>query len=837
MESEFLNNFRVFDHDHKLQDIVLEARYIHGKNKDKVRSYVFVGAEYSNADQLIDDMEALSVKMDRDGYNCYQVMNTISKDIIKGHEGQKRIEGLSVGDKDVAEINQALIDVDRKGNTKVPASQSEMDEAHTIAIAIIGLLMNSGFPKPSLVMSGNGYHIYVPLDHWENTEDTKQLRKTFLKHIGELFDTNTHKVDTTVHNASRITKQIGTYAKKGESTSVRPWRKATMIQQSNGALLSVEKMKEFLPDKPALKVKPPEPPSHSNEALQGFDALVNQPLLGEEVELEKLKKALTNFSPDDDRGDGTITGGGADWLGIIFAGASLGNFAKDTVREWSMRSTKYEDAEFEKAWNSYGKNTNNPITVGSLYHCIKEQNQPLVDYDAQLGDYANGVRFANKFRSSILFIRDSNDLVIWEDGVGWTDVHSDYPMMAAKAVFRDMQIECARAMERGQEVTKMQREVKRTGGEPIQRRMITMARSEEGMSASLPDFDTDPYLLGVKNGILDLRKGVLVPLTPDLLIRKRCSVIFDPSADAPRFRQFLEEIVPDKELRAFLVRFLGYCLTGSIKEHRWLFLIGEGRNGKSVLLRVMEKLLGRGYGQKVISDVLMQGAPKNSSGPQPEILQLQGARFIFGSETREGQKWDDARIKEITGGDPLTGRWLNQNAKITFDPNFKLVIAGNNFPIARDNSKGFWDRIIVFPFNVNFTDQQIDKHLEDKLFGELVGVLNVLLEGLKDYEENGLGVPKALTDAINEYRDQSDLIKQFIRDECDKDISLLESKKDVYARYKIWCIENGLSPLSSMRFSRQLGKQDDISVMSDQRTWSGIKLNPEESPFAELQRY
>ena len=140
-----------------------------------------------------------------------------------------------------------------------------------------------------------------------------------------MFDTETHKVDTTVHNASRITKMIGTVARKGKESAGRPYRKAKMISEANGAKLPIEKMYDFVPDKPAPKDKLSEPPSLDDETQGGFEDAANQPLLPLKEELRRLEEVLPNFNPDDARGDGTITGNGADWLGVVLACASLGN--------------------------------------------------------------------------------------------------------------------------------------------------------------------------------------------------------------------------------------------------------------------------------------------------------------------------------------------------------------------------------------------------------------------------------------------------------------------------------------------------------------------------------
>tara|TARA_R110002012_G_scaffold225020_1_gene397003 strand:- start:623 stop:2026 length:1404 start_codon:yes stop_codon:yes gene_type:complete len=457
-----------------------------------------------------------------------------------------------------------------------------------------------------------------------------------------------------------------------------------------------------------------------------------------------------------------------------------------------------------------------------MYYYLKRKNEDA--FEIGLSDVQNGIRFAAKFEGSLLSVQDTAMWIMWKDGVGYITATSDVPMRAAKAVLTDMRDETAKAVKEGKDAKRMLAEVSRTSKANNLESMIKMAKTEDGMSVSFDRLDSEHYLLGVQNGVLDLKTKKLIELTPDCMVVKRAAVSFDPEADAPHFKKFLEEILPDAELRKFLLRVLGYLMTGSVREHKWFFFIGEGRNGKGVVNRTMMKMLGD-YAAKIETHILMQGAPKAQNAASPEILSLQGKRFLSGNETKEGQAWDDARIKDMTGGDPQSGRFNHQNNYVQFDPTYKIVVAGNNFPMARDSSKGFWDRIVVFPFTKNLTPEEIDGDLEEKyIYKEFSGILNMLLDGLEDYLQNGLQIPKALLDATNKYKDESDLIKQFVSDCCIKDSESREKVKDVYTEYRGWAVDNGLSPLAQPRFSRALVKQHGISKAQDQRNFIGIQL-------------
>ena len=556
--------------------------------------------------------------------------------------------------------------------------------------------------------------------------------------------------------------------------------------------------------------------------------------------IKKVRAALAQLDPNSPRGNGKDQDTGI-WLIVVWAVASLAwDSTKEILREWSQCSPKYDPEVFEKTYNSYDPAHSAPIRIGTLYKLAEKGNpvfktaqnqfpQPNLD-SINLSDVANGRQMASKFRETLMSVRDTPKWIRWHEGVGWKEAESEIPMQAAKAVLDDMRQCAAQAVLEGKEASAMIREITRTSKAPSMSAMIKLCESESGMTAGLAELDNDPLLLGVKNGVVDLKTMKLIAPDPSVLVVKRANVIFDPKADAPRFRKFLEEIAPDTELRAFMIRILAYLLTGSIKEHCWFFFVGEGRNGKSILMRIIENLLGE-YAKKISVDMLMKSGPKQQGSPSPEILQLQGKRFVYANETTEGQRLDDAKIKDMTGGDTLTGRALHSNHFVSFNPSHKLVIAGNNYPIVHDDSHGFWARVIVFPFGVIFTDEQIDKNLEEKLLIEASGILNVLLEGMRDYLDNGLKTPAALEKATLDYRNDQDTIKQFIRENCQIHPDYQVSKKDCYLGYQEWTKANGLFPLSANRFSRKLSNRG-FTVMDDQRTWSGLRLSPpEDYPF------
>lgn len=301
--------------------------------------------------------------------------------------------------------------------------------------------------------------------------------------------------------------------------------------------------------------------------------------------------------------------------------------------------------------------------------------------------------------------------------------------------------------------------------------MIEMAKSEPGMTRRLVEFDADPMLLGVANGVLDLRCGKLLPISPDVLVTKRCSVNYDASAKCPLFMKFFEEIQPDPETRGFLKRFMGYCLTGAVGEGLFVLFYGHGENGKTVYVEAFSWLLGD-YARKIGTEMLMQHQ-RNPKGPSPDIVGLKGMRMIYANETEEGRRLDDARIKDMTGGDSLTGRVPYAKDSVTFDPTFKLFIVGNHKPDVYDNSEGMWRRVVMVHFDQTIPPEKRDRQLLEKLKLEGPGILNWALDGLREWREQGLNVPESIRASTAAYRGEQDVLGEWIEVCCSTGIGWL----------------------------------------------------------------
>ena len=331
-------------------------------------------------------------------------------------------------------------------------------------------------------------------------------------------------------------------------------------------------------------------------------------------------------------------------------------------------------------------------------------------------------------------------------------------------------------------------------------------------------FDRDPWLLNLNNGTLDLRTLDLRDHNPDDLITQLAPVDYDTAATYPRWDSFVREIMEpgdtecpgDKatvltEKAAFLQTYLGYCLSGDTSAEAFLILYGAtSRNGKSVCVETVQSILGS-YSRTMNADTLMTAKYRDGSSPSEYIARLAGVRMVSVGEIQQGSKLDASRIKTLTGGDTVTARFLGENS-FEFIPRFKLLLHTNHLPQCSDLSVFDSGRALVLPFSRHFEEWEQDKGLK-RLFREpenQSGILNWLIEGLKEYMAHGLHAPAAVRAAMAEYRRDSDKVARFMEERLLQGAELKVRSSLVYAAYKLWCKANGHCAESSRQFRQKL---------------------------------
>ena len=283
------------------------------------------------------------------------------------------------------------------------------------------------------------------------------------------------------------------------------------------------------------------------------------------------------------------------------------------------------------------------------------------------------------------------------------------------------------------------------------------------------DLDNYPLLLNVKNGVIDLETGQLLQADPKLLLTRQCNADFYPTARCPVFDNFIEGIIPDEQTRAAVLRFLGYCITGLVNEHKALFVLGEGGNGKGTLFETIHYLLNDYATTFNVELILRQRFTRDPNAATPEIAKLVGVRFAYAPEIPAGREFDLAVFKALTGGDKITTRSLYGDS-FTLNPNFKLLLSGQHLPkVENPNDVGFLRRFVPVLFTQTFVGKDADIHLPEKLRAaeELSGILARLVQEAIKWQREGLIVSAAMTAEKEKYKADNDFIRKFIEDNCE----------------------------------------------------------------------
>lgn len=340
------------------------------------------------------------------------------------------------------------------------------------------------------------------------------------------------------------------------------------------------------------------------------------------------------------------------------------------------------------------------------------------------------------------------------------------------------------------------------------RAMLAVASTDPRIRGKVYNFDSDPWALNCKNGILNLKTSCLSEHRQSMFCSKISPAIYGESLTHDSlWLSFLRKITNgDEDLQKYLQRLAGYCLTGDISEKCFFFCYGTGDNGKSVFIEVLHELLGS-YSLALSTETLIK--QKFSGGIPNDVARLCGPRLATVSETGKGETWNEKLLKDLTGGDIITARFLNKEF-FDFRPQCKLLIRGNNKPDVKDFSAGLWRRMHLIPFEAQIPLVEQKKDLREQIIIlELNGVLKWALDGCMALKDNGLNPPTAVTAAVEEYRQEMDIIGQFLEQNTAPDPTGVLSIKasDLYLAYKKWAEKTGFPCVSQVSFGMDLGQR------------------------------
>jgi putative DNA primase/helicase len=435
-----------------------------------------------------------------------------------------------------------------------------------------------------------------------------------------------------------------------------------------------------------------------------------------------------------------------------------------------------------------------------------------------LTDLGNAARLVHHHGRNLRYCWLWRKWLVW-DGQRWVKDDTGEVYRLAKDTVASIYQEAAVAPDDEARKALAKHAVRSEAGARV-KEMVDLARSDVPV---MPDeLDASADVLNTESGTIDLRTGELREHRREDLITKLAPVEYSPHATAPTWEAFLERVLPGEELRAFVQRAVGYSATGDTSEQCMFINHGIGANGKSTFQEALSAALGD-YAMRAPTEMLLA---KRSDGVPNDVARLKGARFVSASETEEGRRLAESRIKDLTGQDTITARFMKAEW-FDFAPTHKLWLSTNHKPEIRGTDAAIWRRIRLVPWTVTIPPAEQDKKLPIALRHELAGILVWVVRGCLQWRREGLQAPDEVHKATGAYRAEMDVLAGFLAECCELNTGHWEYAKDLYECYKRWCDENGERPEPQRKFGGRLGErgfQRDRGGSRGAGIWRGVRL-------------
>ena len=765
-----------------------------------------VSGYYDNREKFAIDVMKLDKLKDVPG--IYFTMNPVRRELLARSANRYKAYAESTSsDRDIARRRWLLVDIDAAR----PSGISSSDEEHSAAIdkakEIRDKMTAGGWPSPILADSGNGAHLLFKID-LENNDTSTTLVKQCLGALSMRFDDDSIKIDKGVFNAARICKVYGTVTRKGDSTADRPHRRSGLISvPATIETVSCELLE-------ALSAKAPQEKANHSTTSQRTGSTYADRWISKHIS-DKVK------SPKPWNGCGRVW----EFLECPWNPEHKGTAYITEAADGKLGGGCHHASCQSYTWHDlrqmYESSTNGVKVVGGfeVSQAIETNQLPgetdLMQRLAVLpfDDNGNGEALAKHHGDRLRYDHQRGRWLLYDKHRWIPDADGEIRRLATLTMrFRQQ----AAAMISDSDKRKAAME--RTAGYCSSQRIanaLNEARTILPIADKGINWDSDGMLLGVQNGVIDLRTCELRPGQPQDRITMTAGTEFDSAATCPRTLKFFDEIFSgDQELIRFVQRFVGYALTGRTTEQCMGLLHGSGCNGKSSLLTLLRLLLGDYCTSTPFSTFELS----KFDMPTNDLAALRSSRLVIANETAKGKRFNEARIKAVSGGDPITARLLYHDY-FTFIPEFKIMLAMNDLPRIDGTDDGIWRRLRIIPFLVNFKGRE-DPTLAPPgipaLRDELPGVLNWALAGCLAWQKNGLGLPPAVETATGSYRKDSDPIELFFADEDEVIISSTDEVKatHLYTAFCRWTSEEDIPKLSQRAFYQRVA---DRGIKMDRR--------------------
>lgn len=464
-----------------------------------------------------------------------------------------------------------------------------------------------------------------------------------------------------------------------------------------------------------------------------------------------------------------------------------------------------------------------PINKTEFKKLIKTERPPAASASAPLTEFGNTERMLNRYADSLMFVPDTGTWYVWT-GVYWRAALGGRTeiMHFAKETVRLLPDEAAHHPDAGEFYAFCSASQRAQ----MVLSMVTLAESDPRVCVPACELDKHRHLLGVKNGVVDLRTGELLPADPDLRITLTTSCDYSPNARCPTYERALRDtFFDDAEMVEYMLRTFGYALQGNPKEGVMFVAFGGGANGKGTVIDSVRKVLG-GYAKAAAPETFVSDKAGGGSagGPREDLVRLRGARLLYVNEPDEGGELREGMVKSMTGDDTIPARGVHAKNSVEIRPTWTIYMPTNHKPIIKGDDFGIWRRIGLIPFERNFkADDRIkeDKGLKEKIEQELSGVLTLIVRAGIRYQREGLPVPRRVLAATENYRADMDLLSEWLDECCELDSAAETRMSELWDSWSAFAARRG--NLLYVKSSTALGRRLD-SRFPGRRGTGGVRM-------------
>ena len=770
-------------------------------------------------------------------------LNKISPDLLARSKNRLQNGGSVKGSK-VSEVTQykfLFIDFDPIRLSDISSNKTEKLEAKKSVKKVMNYLGNIGWPDPLLADSGNGYHLLFRVD-MSNTSENSQILEKVLMIMSSKFSNDKVDIDKSVSNPNRLIKVYGVKARKGDPTDDRPHRRSKIINEpTKTRILSKNKLLSFIKINTEKSIENKTTKSATKEncknlSVQNKTAIKVKNFLKENnigIREEKIWKSdifivLENciFDPSHQKKDSGI--------GIKESGAIYYHCFHNSCKH--------------RKWKDVVNLFNNTNISDNKVNIKKKFNDALID-----DEQGDARLFIDNFRGNFAYIWQKKAWYEFNGNIWQLDTSNNVRTAVGQiskqyfneAIRLEKKIDKLLYSPSKKELNQIS-QLKERGKKlnTLRRRDNVLSLAKDGLESLGKDesiWNRKKDLIGVSNGVLNIRTGKLMEGNAQDFINIELPVDWAGiNAKPKKFKKFLmTSFEGNIEIINFLQRLFGYVLSGKNTENIFVIFYGEkGRNGKTTLSNIMSRVFGP-LSAPIRTEILMKSSfVESGSAHNAGIASLMGKNLVFASESDRRVRIDEARVKQLTGSDPISVRAPYQKEAIVYHPQHTLFLLTNELPKINSRDNAIWNRILAVEFPISFVDNPVlpheklvDKSLLEKLIKEKSEILAWVVRGYRKYLKYGLNPPAEVLKTTKKYRNDQDTVGRFLKERCKVNRKLKSWKvqaQEIQEEFAEWQKEENISYedcLSKNKLSDNLIEMGFKRVnIKRKRYYKGLKI-------------